>query len=112
MSFIEQEIGNVKNKQDGEIKNKERKIEELEQLLEECRNTLIRKKEMQKEMEEQFTAKADEFEKFMRIKDKEARDLKARLAENEEEMRFLVEEVEKERKQAKENIAKLQILFK
>jgi len=111
LSYIEQEIGNVKKKQDVEIKDKENKIIELEQVLEECKVTLLKKKEVQKEMEEQFKLRMIDFEEIMRLKEKEVVELKAHLLQNESKMERLVEEVEKERKQAKENIAKLQLLF-
>ena len=111
LGYIEQEIGNVKKKQDVEIKEKENKIIELEQVLEECKVTLMKKKEVQKEIEEQFKLRMIDFEEIVRFKEKEVVELKAHLLQNEVETKKLVQEVEKERNQAKENIAKLQQLF-
>jgi len=102
----------VKKKQDGEIKEKENRIHELEQLLDECKKALVKQKEVQSEIEEQFRVKLLEIEGVLRSKDQEIHQLKVLLVENGEEMKFLVQEVEKERRQAKENIAKLQQIFK
>lgn len=99
-------------KQDGEMKEKEKRIEDLEQLLEQCNEALLKKKDMQREMEEHFAVKLEEFGRVVSFKDKEIRELKVNLAENEEEMKYLVQEIEKQRKQAKENIEKLNMLFK
>ena len=112
MNYIEEEIGNVKKKQDGEIKEKENKIKELEQLLNECQKALVKKKEDQADIEEQFRVKLIEIEGVLKLKDQENQQLKVLLVENGEEMKYLVQEVEKERRQAKENIAKLQQIFK
>ncbi len=56
LNYIGEEIENVKKKQDVELKEKENKIVELEQILEECKMTLVKKKEIQKDLEEQFNS--------------------------------------------------------
>lgn len=49
MELVEHEIVNVKSRQDRElaqVREKDKKIEELEALLDECKNNLIRKRDI------------------------------------------------------------------
>lgn len=67
---------------------------------------------MQKELEELLKQQEYEFTRILSDKDREIRELKRRLNENEEEMKVLIMEIDKQKKLAKENIEKLHQLFK
>ena len=115
MELVEQEIQNVKNRQDRElamVRDKDKKIEELELLLDECKNNLIKKRDIQKELEEQLHNMEYQFTKVLADKDKIITDQRRKLSESDEEMKVLIAEIERQKKMAKENIAKLNQLFK
>ena len=63
-------------------------------------------------MEEYIRAKEIGYENALKIKDKEIREIRRRLMENEDEMKLLITEIERQKKAAKENIERLTQLFK
>jgi Uncharacterized conserved protein len=104
----------VKNRQDKEkglLQEKERRIEDLEALLDECKANLLKKKEIQKELEEILRRQELEYNKIVRDKDNEIRELKKRVSEGDEEIKILIKEIERLKKLAKEKLDTLNQIF-
>lgn len=104
----------MKNRQDKEkglLQEKERRIEDLEALLDECKANLLKKKEIQKELEEILRRQELEYNKIVRDKDNEIRELKKRVSEGDEEIKILIKEIERLKKLAKEKLDTLNQIF-
>ncbi len=93
------------------LQDKDRRIEDLEALLDECKTNLMKKKELQRELEDILRRQESEYTKIIRDKDIELRELKKRVSESDEEIKILIKEIERLKKVAKEKIDTLNQIF-
>lgn len=115
VSAFETELQAVIQQQQQEskkYKDKDRRIQELEDLLEDCKETLLKKSDRIRMLEEQIRTRDADIGSVIKAKDRELETLRKKNHRNEEEMKVLVLEIERQKALAKENIEKLHQIFK
>eukprot|EP01017_Pseudomicrothorax_dubius_P006983 TRINITY_DN12105_c0_g1_i3.p1 TRINITY_DN12105_c0_g1~~TRINITY_DN12105_c0_g1_i3.p1 ORF type:complete len:111 (+),score=41.90 TRINITY_DN12105_c0_g1_i3:217-549(+) len=110
--MIEREVTTLRETQDREITSMQKRIRDLQLQLDEANANLMKRNEIMRETEVRAAQQETALNEAVRLKDREIRELKRQLTENEEEIKVLVYELERQKRVAKENIEKLNQLFK
>ena len=95
-----------------ELENAQENLKELEENLNETKAFAARHQNRAQTLEEELRARDSEIEKKLKFKEKEVESLRKKLLMNQQEMKGLVHEIEKQKTIAKENMDKINLMFK